>query len=67
MSITVRKEKRRHGKRYYKFYESKRVNGKPTTKYIGYMGKSPESKVEITGEEILPYVFRLMKKDLRLF
>ena len=64
MSITVRKEKRGNGKVYYKLYESKRVNGKPTTKYIGYLGKSPGSKVEITGEEVLQYVFRLMKKDL---
>ena len=35
MSITVRKEKRKNGKEYYKLYESKRVNGKPVTKYIG--------------------------------
>ena len=41
MSITVRKEKRKNGKEYYKLYESKRVNGKPVTKYIGYLGKNP--------------------------
>ena len=60
MSITVRKEKRKNGKEYYKLYESKRVNGKPVTKYIGYLGKNPGSKNEITGKEMLPYVERLL-------
>jgi hypothetical protein len=32
MSITVRKEKRKNGRVYYKLYESKRINGKPVTK-----------------------------------
>ena len=59
MSISVRKERRANGKEYYKLYEVKRVNGKVKTKYVGYLGKSPGSK-----EEILQYVFRLMKKDL---
>jgi Na+/phosphate symporter len=65
MSISVRKEMRANGKEYYKLYEVKRVNGNVKTKYVGYLWKSPRSKVEITGEEILQYVFRLMKKDLK--
>jgi hypothetical protein len=60
MSITVRKEKRKNGKEYYKLYESKQVNGKPVTRYIGYVGKNPGSKDEITGKDILPYVERLL-------
>lgn len=64
MSITVRKEKRKNGKEYYKLYESKRVNGKPVTKYIGYLGKNPNSKKEITGKDILPYVNRLLDIEI---
>ena len=64
MSITVRKEKRKNGKEYYKLYESKRVNGKPVTKYIGYLGKNPGSKKEITGKDILPYVDRLLDIEI---
>ena len=30
------------------------------TKYIGYLGKNPGSKNEITGKEMLPYVERLL-------
>ena len=64
MSITVRKEKRENGKEYYKLYESRRVNGKPVTKYIGYLGKNPGSKSEITGNEMLPYVERLLDIEI---
>ena len=35
---------RANGKEYYKLYEVKRVNGEVETKYIGYLGKSPNSK-----------------------
>jgi hypothetical protein len=42
MSISVRKDKRANGKEYYKLYEVKRVNGEVETKYIGYLGKSPD-------------------------
>ncbi len=64
MSITVRKEKRKNGKEYYKLYKPKRVNGKPVTKYIGYLGKNPGSKKEITGKDILPYVERLQDIEI---
>ena len=64
MSITVRKEKRENGKAYYKLYESKRVNGKPTTRYIGYLGKSPGSKVDLSGKDILSYVERLLDIEI---
>ena len=64
MSISVRKERRANGKEYYKLYEVKRVNGKVKTKYVGYLGKSPNSTSEITGKDILPYVERLLKKGI---
>ena len=64
MSISVRKERRANGKEYYKLYEVKRVNGKVRTKYVGYLGKSPGSKVDLTGKEILPYVERLLDIEI---
>ena len=64
MSITVRKEKRKNEKNYYKLYESKRFNGKPVTKYFGYLGKNPNSKKEISGKDILPYVERLLDIEI---
>lgn len=64
MSITVRKERRKNGKEYYKLYESKRVNGKPVTKYIGYLGKNPGSKTDLAGKDILPYVERLLNIEI---
>ena len=64
MSISVRKERRGNGKEYYKLYEVKRVNGKVRTKYVGYLGKNPNSKKEITGREILPYVERLLDIEI---
>ena len=64
MSISVRKERRANGKEYYKLYEVKRVNGKVRTKYVGYLGKNPNSKKEITGREILPYVERLLDIEI---
>ena len=64
MSITVRKEKRANGKEYYKAYDVKRVNGKIVQKYVGYIGKSPDSKREIEPETLLPYVERLFRKGI---
>ncbi|MHB1812163.1 MAG: hypothetical protein ACYCPR_07095 [Thermoplasmataceae archaeon] len=64
MSISVRKDKRANGKEYYKLYEVKRVNGEVETKYIGYLGKSPNSKKEITGKDVLPYVERLLNVEI---
>jgi hypothetical protein len=64
MSITVRKERRKNGKEYYKLYESKRVNGRPVTKYIGYLGKNPGSKIDLAGKDILPYVERLLNIEI---
>ncbi len=55
---------KRKGHEYYELVEEKWVNGKVVQKYAGYLGKSPNSKVEITGNDMLAYVFRLMKKDL---
>ncbi len=64
MSITVRMERRANGKVYYKLYEVKRIKGKVKTKYVGYLGKDPMSKIEITYGDILPYVTRLMDLEI---
>ena len=60
----MRKEKRANGKEYYKAYDVKRVNGKIVQKYVGYIGKSPDSKREIEPETLLPYVERLFRKGI---
>ena len=44
----------------------KRVNGKVVQKYVGYLGKSLNSKNEIEPEEILKYISRLLKKGIGL-
>ncbi|EQD31821.1 hypothetical protein B1B_17970, partial [mine drainage metagenome] len=44
--------------------EVKRVNRKVKTKYVGYLGKNPSSKKEISGKDILPYVERLLDAEI---
>ena len=46
---------------YYAEVESDRINGKVVQKYVGYLGKSLNSKTEIEPEEILKYVSRLLQ------
>ena len=46
MTVIPRKVKREHGE-YWEFVDEKRVGGKVVQKYVGYLGKSPESKNEI--------------------
>ncbi len=64
MGITIRKEKRANGAVYYKAYDVKHVNGKIVQKYIGYIGKSPNSTKEIEPEVLLKYVERLINKNV---
>ena len=54
----------RKGHEYYELVEEKWVNGKVVQKYIGYLGKSQNSKKEIGPDEILKYVHRLLKKGI---
>ena len=42
----------------------KRVRGKTVQKYIGYLGKSPNSRKEIEPEIVLQYLQRLLKKGV---
>ncbi len=64
MSLYIRKEKRANGRFYYKMYDVKRVKGKVRTRYVGYLGKDPRSKSEITFGDVLPYVTRLMDLEV---
>ena len=64
MAIVLKKIKRANGKEYYNLVEVKRVNGKVVTKYVGYLGKTPKSIQELTPEQLLPYVRRLLDKEL---
>ena len=63
MTVIPRKVKRKHGE-YWELVDEKRVNGKIVQKYVGYLGKNPKSKTEVTYGDILPYVNRLM--DLKI-
>ena len=40
------------------------MNRKVLQKYVGYLGKDPKSKSEITFGDILPYVTRLMDLEI---
>ena len=55
---------KRNGKEYYELIDVKRVRGKTVQKYIGYLGKSPNSRKEIEPEIVLQYLQRLLKKGV---
>ena len=63
MTVIPRKVKRKHGE-YWELVDERRVNGKVVQKYVGYLGKDPKSKVEVTYGDILPYVNRLMDLEI---
>ncbi len=64
MTIIPVKRKSKSGNVYYNLVDEKRVNGKVVQKYVGYLGKSLNSKTEIEPEEILKYISRLLKKGI---
>ena len=53
VTIIPKKNNTKNGSSYHKLVDVKRVNGKVVQKYVGYLGKSPNSKNEITGKDIL--------------
>ena len=63
MTVIPLKVRREHGE-YWELVDVKRVNGKVVQKYVGYLGKSLNSKNEIEPEEILKYISRLLKKGI---
>jgi hypothetical protein len=63
MTIIPRKVKKEHGE-YWELVDVKRVKGKVVQKYVGYLGKSPNSKKEIEPGEIMQYVERLLEKNI---
>ena len=63
MTVIPRKVRREHGE-YWELVDVKRVNGKVVQKYVGYLGKSLNSKTEIEPEVIIQYVSRLLKKGI---
>ncbi|MBX8636669.1 MAG: hypothetical protein KIS30_09635 [Thermoplasmata archaeon] len=64
MTVYPKKRRTRAGKEYYELWDSKRVGGKVVMKYVGYLGKSPKSIQELTVEQLLPYVQRLLDTEL---
>ena len=63
LTLVTHKVKRR-GKEYYELVDVKRIRGKVVAKYVGYLGKDPNSKKEIEPEELMPYIQRLLKKGI---
>ncbi len=64
MTVYPKKRRTKAGKEYYELWDSKRVGGKVVMKYVGYLGKSPKSIQELTVEQLLPYVQRLLDTEL---
>ena len=64
MTIVLKKIKRANGKEYYNLVDVRRVSGKVVTKYVGYLGKRPKSIQELTPEQLLPCVRRLIDTEL---
>jgi len=42
----------------------RRIKGKVVTRYVGYLGKNPNSKIELTGKDIFSYVERLLSAEI---
>jgi len=64
MTVIPVKRKSMSGKVYYNLVDEKRVNGKIVQKYVGYLGKSLNSKTEVDPEQMVMYVSRLLKKGI---
>ena len=64
MTLRPKKVVRKDGKMYYSLVDEKRVNGKVVQKYVGYLGKSPNSKNEIEPEILMQHVQRLLNKGI---
>jgi hypothetical protein len=64
MTVIPVKRKSKSGKVYYNLVDEKRVNGKVVQNYVGYLGKSLNSKTEIDPEQIVKYVSRLLDKGI---
>ncbi len=66
MTLVAKKITRKNGngKVYYTLVDERRVNGKIVQKYVGYLGKDPKSKMEISYGQIMPYMTRLMDLEI---
>ena len=42
----------------------KRVKGKVMQSYVSYLGKNPNSKIDLIGKNIFPYVERLLNVEI---
>jgi|AADL01.1.fsa_nt_gi ABC-type multidrug transport system ATPase subunit len=64
MTIIPVKRKSKSGNVYYNLIDEKRINGKIVQKYVGYLGKSPNSKSEVKPKDILQYIERLLNMQI---
>ena len=53
-----------HVRNFRSLYDVKRVRGKTVQKYVGYLGKNPNSKKEIEPSDLLLYITRLLDKNI---
>lgn len=63
MTKTVNKITK-NGHVYYSVIDQKWVKGKIVRRYVGYLGKSPNSKREVELGDLLPYITRLLNKGV---
>jgi len=64
MTIIPVKRKSKSGNVYYNLIDEKRVNGKVVQKYVGYLGKSLNSKNEVKLKDITQYIERLLDLNI---
>lgn len=64
MTLALKKVKGKKGNDYYHLVDTHWVKGKAVTKYVAYVGKSPKARVPLQPEQLLPYVSRLLRKDV---
>ena len=64
MTVIPVKRKSKKGNVYYNLVDEKRINGKVVQTYVGYLGKSLNSKNEVKPEQILQYIERLLNLQI---
>ncbi len=66
MTLSLTKHKRKNGSVYYDLWDQKRVRGQVVRTYVGYVGSTPHSKVEVSPEALLTHVRRLLNVGITL-
>jgi hypothetical protein len=64
MTVILVKRKSKKENVFYNLVDEKRINGNVVQTYVGYLGKSPNSKNEVKPEQILQYIERLLNLQI---